>query len=118
MKLGVALIAALLALAVLVILNVRSYVASERHAILERAERILGRPLFVGAITPSWWPLGIRLHDVRLDDDPAFGGGTLATVPAVVIPIRLLSLASGTVEAAGLHLETPRVRLVRDERNH
>ncbi len=116
MKLGLALLAAVLVLAVLVVLNVRAYVATEQHELVARAERVIGRPLQVGAVTPSWWPLGIRLHDVRVDDDPSFGGGTLATVPSVVIPIGLWGLATGAVEAAGLHLEAPRLRLVRDER--
>ena len=115
MKLGLTLIAAVLVLAVLVVLNVRAYVEGERDELVARAERALGRALHVGAVGASWWPLGVRMSDVSVDDDAAFGGGALATIPAVIIPIRLWALATGTIEAAGLRLEAPRLHLTRDE---
>ena len=116
MKLGLALIAAVALVAVLVVLNLRTFVAVERDQMIGRAERALGRTVHVESVAPSWWPLGVRMRRIRVDDDPQFGSAALVEVPAVVIPLRLSALVRGSIELAGVRIEAPRLRLVRDAR--
>lgn len=62
--------------------------------------RILGRP-------------GIRLRDVVVGEDPAFGDSPFLTADRVAVTVRLLALLEGRLEVASVDLERPDIRLVR-----
>ena len=75
---------------------------------------VVGRPIEVGAIVPSWWPLGVRLHDVTIGEDAAFGTEPFLRAEGVVMGVRPWPLIHGRIEAAGVTLDRPRLSLVRD----
>jgi uncharacterized protein involved in outer membrane biogenesis len=97
-------------------LNLRAFVDAHRDELVARGERMLERPLAVGAVEPAWWPLGIRFRDVTIDEDPRFGATPFLEAAAVRIAVRLWPLARGRIELAGMMVDRPRVTLVRDQR--
>jgi hypothetical protein len=107
---------AVLALAALAAFNLRTFVDAHRDELLTRGERLLERPLRVGGVGPSWWPVGIRFVNVSIDDDPRFGAGAFLDAAAVHVTLRPWSLAVGRLEVSGVVLEAPHIRLVRDRR--
>lgn len=107
-------VAAVLGLGVLVTANLHVFVAAHRDELRARGERALERPIVIGAVTPSWWPLGIRLAEVAIGEDPRFGAGPFLDAEAVRIRVRAWPLALGRVEMVGFVLDRPRITLVRD----
>lgn len=112
---GLALAAAvLLGIAAFAMLNLRALIGAHQDRLVARVEQIVGRPLTVAEIVPSWWPLGIRLRGVTIGEDPAFGAAPFLTADGVVMGVRAWPLVRGRIEAAGVTLEAPRLHLVRD----
>ncbi|MEB2285453.1 MAG: hypothetical protein B6D46_01300 [Polyangiaceae bacterium UTPRO1] len=107
--------AALLGLAAFAVLNLRALVGAHQGRLVARIERAIGRPFAVGDVSPSWWPLGIRLHAVTVGEDPAFGTEPFLDAEGVVMGVRAWPLVRGRIEAAGITLETPHLNLVRAE---
>jgi hypothetical protein len=106
--------AAIAGLAVFATVNLRTLIGAHQDELVARVGRMLGRPVTVGAVVPSWWPLGIRLRDVTVAEDPAFGAATFFAAESVVMGIRPWPLVAGRIEASGVHLDRPRLALVRD----
>src|SRR5262245_20621869 len=100
------LIAVALALA-----SLHTFVSSHRDRLVARVERLIGRPLTVGEVRPSWWPFGVCLADVAVAEDAAFGGAPFLRMPALRVAVRPSSLLAGRVEVARVILEQPDVRL-------
>ena len=107
---------AALAVALLVVAGARAVVDAQRGRLLARARAALGRSLAVAEIAPSFWPLGIRLGGVTIGDDPAFGAAPFLEAEAAVVTVRAWPLVRGRLEASGVVLRAPVVRLIRDER--
>ncbi len=105
---------AVLALGALVTMNLQAFVEVHGDELRTRAERLLERPITIGDITPSWWPLGIRLATVTIAEDPRFGTRPFLEAEAVRIRVHPWRLAGGQVEVAGFVLDRPRVSFVRD----
>lgn len=112
---GLALAAAVvLGIGAFAMLNLRALIGAHHDRLVARVARIVGRPLTVAEIVPSWWPLGIRLRGVTVGEDPGFGVEPFLTADGVVMGVRAWPLVRGRIEAAGVTLEAPRLRLVRD----
>lgn len=112
---GVAIVAAVVVgLVAFAMLNLRALIGAQHERLVARVEAIVGRPLSVGEIVPSWWPLGIRLRDVTIGEDPAFGTAPFLSADGVVMGVRAWPLVRARIEAAGVTLESPRLSLVRD----
>jgi hypothetical protein len=109
---------AIVGLAVFATVNLRTLIGAHQDELVARVGRMIGRPVTVGAVVPSWWPLGIRLRDVTVAEDPAFGAASCFTAESVVIGSRPWPLVAGRIEASGVHLERPRLALVRDAGGH
>lgn len=109
---------AIAGLAVFATVNLRTLIGAHRDELVARVGRMVGRPVTVGAVVPSWWPLGIRLRDVTVAEDPAFGVASFFVAESVVIGIRPWPLVAGRIEASGVHLDRPRLALVRDTGGH
>ncbi|MEO6029846.1 MAG: AsmA family protein, partial [Candidatus Binatia bacterium] len=101
-------------IAVFAMLNLRALIGAHRDQLVARVERIVGRPITVGAVVPSWWPLGIRLGQVTLGEDPAFGAGPFLVADGVIMSVRPWPLVHGRIEAAGVVLERPALTLRRN----
>lgn len=104
---------AVVGVAALVVMNLGALVGAHRDELVTRVERAVGRPVTVAAVVPSWWPLGIRLQGLVVQDDPEFGDAPFLAADGVVITVRPWPLASGRIEAAGVVLDAPRLRLAR-----
>lgn len=103
----------LVAVAALVVMNLDALIGAHRDELVARVERAVGRPVTVDAVVASWWPLGIRLRGLVVQDAPEFGDAPFLAADGVVITVRPWPLASGRIEAAGVVLDAPRVRLAR-----
>lgn len=109
---------AVVGLVVFAMVNLRTLIGAHRDELVTRVGRMVGRPVTVGAVVPSWWPLGIRLRDVTVAEDPAFGAASFFAAESVVMGIRPWPLVAGRIEASGVHLDRPRLVLVRDGDGH
>jgi hypothetical protein len=107
--------AVVVALVAFALLNLRTLIGAHQDELVARVTRAVGRPVTVGAVVPSWWPLGVRLRDVSVGEDAAFGSEPFLVAAGVVIGIRPWPLVSGRIEASGIHLDLPRLSLVRDD---
>ena len=75
----------------------------------------LGRPVRFRALSITALPLpAVRLEDLQLGEDPAFGPGPFVRVDEGRVRIRLRPLLSGRVELADLTLRRPRISVVQD----
>jgi AsmA protein len=83
--------------------------------VAQSASQALGRTVRFGSLSISPLPLpAVRLRDLQVAEDPAFGPGPFLTVSEGRLGIRLRPLFSGRVELADLTLDGPRVALVED----
>jgi hypothetical protein len=98
---------------VFAMVNLRTLIAAHQDQLVARVERLLGRPVTVAEVIPSWWPLGVRLRKVTIGEDAAFGAEPFLAADAVVMTVRAWPLVRGRIEAAGVGLERPSLRLVR-----
>lgn len=106
-------VVAVLGIAVFAMMNLGAVIGVHQDQLVARVARIVGRPVTVGAVVPSWWPLGVRLSQVSIGEDAAFGLEPFLVADAVVMGIRPWPLVSGRIEASGIHLDRPRLTLVR-----
>jgi hypothetical protein len=96
------------------LLNLRALVGVHQDRLVAQVEEALGRKLTVATIAPSWWPLGVRLRDVTVGEDPALETGTpFLAADGLVMGVEAWPLVHGRVEVAGVTLERPRIQLIR-----
>ena len=107
-------VAATVGLVVFAMLNLRALIGVHQEQLVARVERVVGRPITVGAVVPSWWPLGVRLRQVTIGEDAAFGAEPFLVADGLVMAVRPWPLVQGRIEAAGVVLDRPRLNLVRD----
>ncbi len=110
----VVVVALVVGVAALAVLNLRALIGAHHDRLVARVASMVGRPIEVGAIVPSWWPLGVRLHDVTIGEDAAFGTEPFLRAEGVVMGVRPWPLIHGRIEATGVTLDRPRLNLVRD----
>jgi hypothetical protein len=108
-------IVVVVAVAVFAMLNLRALISVHRDRLVARVEHVIGRPIVVGEVVPSWWPLGVRLRRVTIGEDPKFGAEPFLVADGVVMAVRAWPLVHGRIEAAGVVLDRPRLKLVRNE---
>lgn len=117
MKLALALVVAALVGLVgvmgLVAVNLQTLVDAHRAEIVERASRAIGRPLQVGGVSASFWPLGVRLQSLAIGDDPRFDAAPFVRAEGLLVAVRPTALLWGRLEASGLRLDAPVVTLRR-----
>jgi AsmA protein len=83
--------------------------------VAQAVSHALGRPVKLASLSVSLLPLpSVRLKDLRVADDPAFGTGPFVTVGEGKIRIRLRPLLSGRIELADLTLVGARIALIED----
>ncbi|HSR22800.1 MAG TPA: AsmA family protein, partial [Candidatus Eisenbacteria bacterium] len=85
----------------------------------QTASHALGRPVKFGGLSISALPLpSVRLRQLQVAEDPAFGPGPFVTVAEGRLRIRLRPLLQGRVELADLTLDQPRIHVVEDAAGH
>ncbi len=94
--------------------SLQAVIGAHRDQLVARVEAVLGRPIAVGDVVPSWWPLGVRLRAVTVGEDARFGTRPLLTADGMVVAVRAWPLIRGRVEVSGVVLERPQLSLVRD----
>jgi len=83
--------------------------------VAQAVSHALGRPVRFASLSVSALPVpSVRLKELRVAEDPAFGAGPFVTVGEGRIRVRLWPLLSGRVELADLTLMGPRIALVED----
>ena len=72
-----AVVVVVVGVAIFAMMNLRALIGVHRDELVARVAREVGRPITVADVEPSWWPLGVRLRDVTVGEDPAFGSEPL-----------------------------------------
>ncbi|HTV05417.1 MAG TPA: AsmA family protein [Acidobacteriaceae bacterium] len=77
--------------------------------------RSLGHNVNIGSINLTLFPLpGLEIHDLTVDEDPAFGAEPLLIAPTVTVYPRLSTLWTLRLEVGRIDLDNASVNLVRD----
>jgi uncharacterized protein involved in outer membrane biogenesis len=113
-RIFVAVAAALAGVLGLALLNVNFLVRRNKDSLIGRAERALGRKISVDRIEMTFWPLGARLLNFVLADDPTFSTEHFLRAKALRIELRLLPLFIGQFRPKRMDLESPIITVVRD----
>ncbi|GEM_PF-2881594 len=86
---------------------------SQKDRILSIIEKNLNRKVEIGQIGLSLWPgIGVKLKQVRIQDDPSFSQGSFFSAEDLTIRLRLLPLLRRQVEMVSMTLKKPEVVLV------
>ena len=98
----------------LALLNVNFLVRLNKDFLIDRAERALRRKVSVDQIEVTFWPLGARLINFVLADDPAFSAGDFLRAKNLRVELRILPLFIGQFRPKRMHLESPLIAVIRD----
>ena len=110
----VGLAAAIAGVFVLTLLNVNLLIRRNKDFLIGRAEQALGRKISVDQIEVTFWPMGARLANFVLADDPAFSTETFLRAKTLNVELQLSSLFIGRLRPKKVVLESPIVTVVRD----
>jgi uncharacterized protein involved in outer membrane biogenesis len=101
---------AIIVLALPVIVDVNRYRGQIESTVSER----IGRKVSVGPMKLSLMPLGVRINDLSIAEDPALATGRpFVRVKELYVSPRFLPLLTGNVELHALEVRDPHVELVR-----
>jgi uncharacterized protein involved in outer membrane biogenesis len=107
---------ALSGILVLTALNLNFLVRRNKDYLIGLAEQALGRKITVDEIDVTLWPVGARLVNFALADDPAFSADACLRAKDLRVDLRLLPLLVGQFRLKGMVLESPLITIVRDAR--
>jgi uncharacterized protein involved in outer membrane biogenesis len=107
---------ALSGILVLTVLNVDFLVRRNKDDLIGRAALALGRKISADKIEVSFWPVGARLVNFGMADDPAFSSGDFVRAKDLRIEFRVLPLLIGRPRLKKMVLESPLITIVRDAR--
>lgn len=98
----------------LTLLSVNFLVRRNKEAFIDLAEQALGRKISVDRIEVTFWPLGARLANFVLADDPAFSTEDFLRAKNFRVELRLLPLFIGQLRPKRMDLGSPTITVVRD----
>jgi uncharacterized protein involved in outer membrane biogenesis len=101
---------------VLTILNVNFLVRRNKDYLVGRLEQALGRKISVEKIEVTFVPVGARLVNFAVADDPAFSDDAFLRAKDLQVDFRLLPLLIGQFRLKRLVLVSPLITIVRDGR--
>jgi uncharacterized protein involved in outer membrane biogenesis len=110
------LVLALSGVLVLALLSVNVLVRRHKDYLIGQAAQALGRKISVDKIEVTLWPLGARLLNFAMVDDPAFSAADFLRAKALRIDFRALPLFIGQLRLKRMVLESPVIIIVRDAR--
>lgn len=109
------LLIALLVVILLIILLPLISLGRYHSTIAASLSRSLGHNVNIGSINLTLFPLpGLEIHNLTVDDDPAFGAEPLLIAPTVTVYPRLSTLWTLRFEIGRIDLDQASVNLVRD----
>jgi AsmA protein len=111
-----AIVLALSGALVLTVLNINFLVRRNKDYLIAQAEQALERKITVDEIDVTLWPVGARLVNFALADDPAFSADAFLRAKDLRVDLRLLPLLVGQFRLKGMVLESPLITIVRDAR--
>ncbi len=79
-----------------------------------RAEQALGRKIAIDQIEVTFWPIGARVTNFALADDPAFSPDDFLRAKEMRLELRLWPLFIGEFRPKRMTLESPLITVVRD----
>lgn len=101
---------------VLTVLNVNFLVRRNKDYLIGQAEQGLGRKITVDKIEVTLRPVGARLVNFAMADDPAFSADAFLRAKDLQVDLRLLPLLIGQFRLKKMLLESPLITIVRDAR--
>jgi len=101
---------------VLTVLNVNFLVRRNKDYLIGQVEQALGRKITVDKIEVTLTPVGARLVNFAMADDPAFSAAAFLRAKDLQVDLRLLPLLIGQFRLKRLVLESPVISIVRDAR--
>jgi uncharacterized protein involved in outer membrane biogenesis len=101
---------------VLTVLNVNFLVRRNKDYLIGQVEQALGRKITVDKIEVTLTPVGARLVNFAMADDPAFSAAAFLRAKDLQVNLRLLPLLIGQFRLKRLVLESPVITIVRDAR--
>jgi AsmA protein len=101
---------------VLTVLNVNFLVRRNKDYLIGQVEQALGRKITVDKIEVTLTPVGARLVNFAMADDPAFSAAPFLRAKDLQVDLRLLPLLIGQFRLKRLVLESPVITIVRDAR--
>jgi uncharacterized protein involved in outer membrane biogenesis len=107
---------ALSGILVLTALNLNFLVRRNKDYLIGQAEQALGRKITVDEIDVTLWPVGARLVNFALADDPAFSADAFLRAKDLRVDLRLLPLLVGRFRLKRMVIESPLITIVRDAR--
>ncbi|HUK39624.1 MAG TPA: AsmA family protein [Candidatus Acidoferrales bacterium] len=105
---------ALCAVLILTIFNVNFLVQRNKDYLLGRLEQALGRKVSAEKIDVTLIPVGVRLVNFTMADDPSFSDGTLVRAKELRVNFRLLPLLIAKFRPGEVVLVAPLVTIVRN----
>jgi len=112
---GLLAVAAALAVALLVVsANLDGYLSANSTWLTEQIQAALGRRVEFTRISIKW-PGGpaVRVHDVTLSEDPAYGDTPFFDARGLDVRVRFLPALFGRIEIAGIVLDRPRLTIIK-----
>ena len=101
---------------ILAVLNVNFLVRRNKDYLTSRLEQALGRKITVDKIEVTLSPVGARLVNFAMADDPAFSADAFLLAKDLRVDFRFLPLLIGQFRLKRLVLESPFISIVRDGR--
>jgi AsmA protein len=111
-----AVVLALSGVLVLTVLNVNFLVRRNKDYLIGQVEQALGRKITTDKIEVTLAPVGARLVNFVMADDPAFSADAFLRAKDLQVDLRLLPLLIGQFRLKRLVLESPLITIVRDAR--
>ena len=105
---------ALSGVVVLAVLNVNFLVRRNKDYLIGQVEQALGRKITVDKIEVTLIPVGARLVNFAMADDPAFSADAFLRAKDLKVDFQLLPLLIGRFRLKRMALEAPLVTIVRD----
>src|SRR5262249_19972282 len=100
-----------------VVVQLGRLVGAHREWLAARIEDEIGRPIAFGDLRVSLrGGPGVRITDVRIPDDPSYGGGDLLHASEVWVTVRLWPALFGRYEIGRIVLTAPVLTIIRDRR--
>ncbi len=86
-----------------------------RGQIASRLQEALNRPVTLGRLGVSLWPVGVRVEELTISESPAFPTGRVfAKVRELYVKPRLLPLFRGAFELEAVELRAPAIELAQN----
>src|SRR5919106_1701423 len=96
--------------------KVNFLVRHNKDYLIGQMEQVLGRKISVDQIEVALWPVGARLVNFAMADDPAFSAADFLRAKDLRIDFRPLPLLLGQLRLTRIVLETPVITIIRDAR--